>query len=67
MIKIIREGGEHAKALATMFPKDAVERAEKYLKDIGSAGAYSHSQGIPIVRKEVAQFLQGTELSFSPF
>ncbi|KAJ3101396.1 hypothetical protein HDU97_001383 [Phlyctochytrium planicorne] len=40
-----------------LFAKDAVERARKYVGSIGSSGAYSHSQGIPIVREEVARFI----------
>ncbi|KAJ3331721.1 hypothetical protein HDU76_002384 [Blyttiomyces sp. JEL0837] len=40
-----------------LFQPDAVHRAKAYLAEIGSSGAYSHSQGIPIVRKEVAEFI----------
>ncbi|KAJ3117116.1 hypothetical protein HDU96_007905 [Phlyctochytrium bullatum] len=40
-----------------LFSNDAIERAKKYLAAVGSVGAYSHSQGIPIVREEVAQFI----------
>lgn len=40
------------------IPADAVARAQKYLDNIsGGVGAYSHSQGIPIVREEVAEFI----------
>ena len=42
-----------------LFPADAVARARKYLDAIGgSTGAYSHSQGIPLVRKGVANFIE---------
>ncbi|TPX49322.1 hypothetical protein CcCBS67573_g10166, partial [Chytriomyces confervae] len=41
-----------------LFKPDARERAAKYLAAIGSAGAYSHSQGVPIVRREVADFIE---------
>lgn len=41
------------------FPKDAVDRAQTLLKHIGpSIGAYSQSQGIPYIRKKVAEFIQ---------
>lgn len=39
------------------FPSDIVSRAEKYMAGIPSVGAYSESQGISVVRDEVAQFL----------
>jgi aspartate/methionine/tyrosine aminotransferase len=42
----------------TLFPGDVVERAENYLANMkGGLGAYSHSQGIKVVREEVAQFI----------
>lgn len=40
-----------------LFASDAIARATSYVKAVGSVGAYSHSQGVPIVRKEVSQFL----------
>ncbi|KAJ3416373.1 hypothetical protein HDV05_001941 [Chytridiales sp. JEL 0842] len=61
LIEDMKRGDERAKVLASWFPKDAVERAETYLKDIGSTGAYSHSQGIPIIRKEVARFIEARD------
>ncbi|KAJ3031145.1 UNVERIFIED_CONTAM: hypothetical protein HDU68_006276 [Siphonaria sp. JEL0065] len=45
-------------ATKQLFAEDAVERAKTYLGAVGSSGAYSHSQGIPVVRKEVAAFLE---------
>jgi alanine transaminase len=46
-------------ATAATFPKDVKERAKKYLKNIpGGVGAYSESQGLQIVRDEVAEFLK---------
>ncbi|KAJ3089021.1 Alanine--glyoxylate aminotransferase 2, mitochondrial, partial [Physocladia obscura] len=36
----------------TLFAPDAIARAKKYLGAIGSTGAYSHSQGIPVVRDD---------------
>lgn len=48
---------ERTKGLG-VFPEDAVQRAEKYLSRIpGGTGAYSHSQGVHVVREEVAQFI----------
>ncbi len=43
---------------ARAFPADAVARARAYLAEVGSVGAYSHSQGIELVRKEVAAFIE---------
>ena len=43
------------------FPEDVIERAEELLAEIGSIGAYSHSQGIPLIRKSVAKFIEGAE------
>ncbi|KAI9357230.1 pyridoxal phosphate-dependent transferase [Zopfochytrium polystomum] len=40
-----------------LFAGDAIARAKSYLKAVGSTGAYSHSQGVPIVRQEVAKFI----------
>lgn len=43
----------------SMFAKDAIERAQAYLKSIsGGTGAYTTSQGIRAIRQEVADFLQ---------
>lgn len=39
-----------------MFPPDVIERAKKYLGAIpGGTGAYSDSQGAPILREEIAK------------
>lgn len=40
-----------------IFPADIIERSKFLLKNIGSVGAYSHSQGIPYVRQSVAEFI----------
>jgi hypothetical protein len=42
------------------FPEDVIARAKELQSEIGSIGAYSHSQGIPFIRKNVARFIQGT-------
>ncbi|KAJ1327105.1 hypothetical protein BSLG_010452 [Batrachochytrium salamandrivorans] len=42
-----------------MFASDAVLRAKELLTAMGgSSGAYTHSQGIPIVRQRVAEFIE---------
>ncbi|KAL5478369.1 ALT1 [Sanghuangporus weigelae] len=40
-----------------LFPEDAIERAKELLEEVGSIGAYSHSQGVPLIRKSVADFI----------
>lgn len=42
-----------------VFPKDVVARAKELYDEIGSIGAYSHSQGVPLIRKSVAKFISG--------
>lgn len=46
------------KKLEGLFPKDAIERAKTLVKEVQSLGAYSHSQGVPYIRKRVAKFIQ---------
>ena len=46
--------------VSQIYPSDAIDRASALLADMGgSSGAYSHSQGIPAVRKHVAQMITG--------
>ncbi|KAJ7050394.1 alanine aminotransferase [Mycena amicta] len=40
-----------------VFPPDVVARAKELYNEIGSIGAYSHSQGVPFIRKNVAKFI----------
>lgn len=40
------------------FPKDVVARAKELHEAIGSIGAYSHSQGVPFIRENVAKFIE---------
>ena len=47
------------KALQATFPKDVVERAEKYLEEGVVIGAYSDSAGVRIAREEVAAYISG--------
>ncbi|KAG8897697.1 serine palmitoyltransferase component, partial [Tulasnella sp. 408] len=41
-----------------LFPEDAIARAKELYEEIGSIGAYSHSQGVPFIRKNVAAFIE---------
>jgi alanine transaminase len=44
------------------FPADVVARANELLKAMGgSVGAYSSSQGVPLVRKRVAEFIKNRD------
>lgn len=40
-----------------LYPQDVIERTRKLLKSVGSVGAYSHSQGDPLIRESVAEFI----------
>lgn len=42
-----------------IFPADVIARAKELNNEIGSMGAYSHSQGVPFIRKHVADFIEG--------
>ena len=48
-----------------VFPSDVIARAKELQKEIGSIGAYSHSQGIPFIRKNVAKFIEGERVSLA--
>lgn len=39
------------------FPEDVMIRARLIIQSIGTVGAYSHSQGVPLIREQVAKFL----------
>jgi len=41
-----------------IFPADVIARANELYTEIGSIGAYTHSQGVPFIRKNVAKFIQ---------
>lgn len=50
---------ENEKQVLKMYPKDALERARQIYKSCdGAPGAYSHSKGVPAVRKHVAEFIK---------
>jgi len=40
-----------------LYPADVIERAERYIAATPSVGAYSDSQGVRLVREEVAEFI----------
>ncbi|GIJ89719.1 hypothetical protein Asppvi_008664 [Aspergillus pseudoviridinutans] len=51
---------EKPEALRSSFGynQDVIDRAKKLLADIQSVGAYSHSQGAPLIRESVARFIE---------
>lgn len=51
---------ENAEALKSSFNygQDVIDRARWLLKEIGSVGAYSQSQGAPAIRQSVADFIE---------
>ncbi|KAL4932784.1 putative alanine aminotransferase [Aspergillus undulatus] len=40
------------------YQDDVIERAETLLAEVQSVGAYSHSQGAPLIRESVAKFIE---------
>lgn len=48
------------------FPADVIARAKELYEEIGSIGAYSHSQGVPLIRKSVAKFIEGDSIPMHP-
>lgn len=49
---------QNMEATSQIFPSDTIVRAKEILDAVdGSVGAYSHSQGIPLVRQRVADFI----------
>jgi alanine transaminase len=45
-------------ALHQLYPGDAIQRAKEICANVTSLGAYSHSKGIPFIRKNVAEFIE---------
>ena len=41
-----------------VYSEDVTKRAKMYLNNIRSAGAYTPSLGIPLIRKNVAKFIE---------
>ena len=50
--------GPGSEAVRAVLPADAVARADRYLAEARSIGAYSASQGLTSVREDVADFLR---------
>ncbi|PVG01621.1 putative alanine transaminase [Serendipita vermifera] len=44
-----------------IFPSDVIQRAKELYAEIGSIGAYTHSQGVPFIRKNVAKFIENRD------
>lgn len=58
LFSAVKDKGE----VSSIFPADAVARAAAYYAAIpGGIGAYSNSQGIEIIRKEVADFISARD------
>jgi len=49
-----------------LYPKDVMERGRKYLNAVNQFGAYTHSKGAPLLRKEVTKFLDRTDIGAPP-
>ncbi|KAI0797294.1 transaminase [Irpex lacteus] len=47
-----------AELVKDKWPSDVLARAKELQEEIGSIGAYSHSKGVPLIRKHVAQFIE---------
>ena len=54
---------ELAETAKDLFPSDVIARAKVLQEEIGSIGAYSHSQGVPYIRQSVAKFIEGMHIS----
>ena len=48
-----------AEVVRGKWPQDVLDRAKELQEEIGSSGAYSHSKGVPLIRRSVAQFIEG--------
>jgi len=42
------------------YKKDVIQRAQTLLKEVSSVGAYSQSQGAPLIRESVAKYIERT-------
>lgn len=54
---------EHIEVARKIYPEDAIERAQKLYREIGSVGAYTHSKGILGIRKNVAKYIEGESIA----
>ncbi|KAH7908233.1 transaminase [Hygrophoropsis aurantiaca] len=57
-VAALMEYPELKKLAPNVFPADVIARADELYEEIGSIGAYSHSQGVPLIRKHVAKFIE---------
>ncbi|KCV69340.1 alanine transaminase [Fonticula alba] len=57
LLAVADSQGPDGEALRLLFPADVIARAQKLAKAVGSTGSYSHSQGVPCVRQNVARFI----------
>lgn len=48
-----------AEIVQDKWPSDVLARAKELQEEIGSIGAYSHSKGVPLIRRSVAKFISG--------
>lgn len=60
-VAALMEWPELAKLAPNAFPSDVIARAQELSAEIGSVGAYSHSQGVPFIRKQVAKFIENRD------
>jgi alanine transaminase len=56
-VAVLTEYPELIKLALNVFPADVVASAQAISDRIGSIGAYTHSQGIPLIRQHVAEFI----------
>ncbi|KZV62151.1 transaminase [Peniophora sp. CONT] len=57
-VAALMEWPELAEIAPGVFPEDVIARAKELKHEIGSVGAYSHSMGVPFIRKNVAKFIE---------
>ncbi|KIY52189.1 PLP-dependent transferase [Fistulina hepatica ATCC 64428] len=57
-VAALAEWPELAELAPGVFPEDVIARVEELREDFGSVGAYSHSQGVPSIRRDVANFIE---------
>lgn len=57
-VAALTEWPDLANLAPNVFPKDVIQRANELSTEIGSIGAYTHSQGIPFIRQNVAKYIQ---------
>ena len=60
------EWPELASIVPNAFPKDVIKCAKELSEEIGSISAYSHSQGVPFIRKNVVKFIAGVHILLGP-